>query len=544
MVSDFDFDLSTDVEDNDYNQMRQYGEFVPTMLNKNSFSPSSEDDLSPHRFIDTSKPNPINQQHRNTSYFSNDSASEIEEPEVNNNPDVSHYFSDSENSTPVKYTFPHQFEAANKIEQKKSIESDLSSPPNKQQKNDLSPRTLAIKQAQELENQGVSAHFNSSNSDPITKKSTTGNVIDFGDNKNFPHASTTQRASKSVAGPTVSDLLAQARARRNDRISSASVNSAPVDNANYLRQHHNLPSKPSSNANFKARPEDSNSATAAKEKLRRRRKEIEEMKKSQSGNQESDDSDKGEDINESWLFDEVTGALGPRGIAADLESLGGRSNLSRTSNGNKSHRSHRSHRSQKSSKRRSDESVGSRHSRASRASRVSTRSQLSQMSEQSRSVANDLLRLEMQLAMVGNNRMNSSLKQNGPGSSTVSSSGDKYTSKTTSLSRRVKLTVVAPPGKLGIILANKTDSKGTVVSGVRMCSVLTEKISPGDRIIAIDGEDVSRMNVSEITAIMTRKNDFERVLTILSTAKNQASDTISNANSSQIDSNMESNGRW
>jgi C-terminal processing protease CtpA/Prc len=74
---------------------------------------------------------------------------------------------------------------------------------------------------------------------------------------------------------------------------------------------------------------------------------------------------------------------------------------------------------------------------------------------------------------------------------------------------------------LGIILANKADSKGTVVSGVRTSSVLAEKISPGDRIIAIDSEDVSRMTVSEITTIMARKGDFERMLTVLTVPKQQ-----------------------
>lgn len=78
---------------------------------------------------------------------------------------------------------------------------------------------------------------------------------------------------------------------------------------------------------------------------------------------------------------------------------------------------------------------------------------------------------------------------------------------------------MAPAGKLGIILANKTDSKGTVVSGVRTSSVLSEKVGPGDRIIAIDGEDVSRMTVSEITTIMARKSEFERVLSVLTTSK-------------------------
>ena len=83
------------------------------------------------------------------------------------------------------------------------------------------------------------------------------------------------------------------------------------------------------------------------------------------------------------------------------------------------------------------------------------------------------------------------------------------------------MSVVAPPGKLGIILANRTDSRGTVVSGVRTSSVLAQQISPGDRIIAIDDEDVSQMNVKEITTIMARKSEFERVLTPLAAPKLQ-----------------------
>lgn len=90
--------------------------------------------------------------------------------------------------------------------------------------------------------------------------------------------------------------------------------------------------------------------------------------------------------------------------------------------------------------------------------------------------------------------------------------------------------VVAPPGKLGIILANKADSKGTVVSGVRTSSVLAEKISPGDRIIAIDGEDVSRMTVSEITTIMARKAEFERTLTVLTTTKGSSRAGVEDSN--------------
>jgi hypothetical protein len=154
------------------------------------------------------------------------------------------------------------------------------------------------------------------------------------------------------------------------------------------------------------------------------------------------------------------------------------------------------------------------------------------MSEQSRSVANDLLRLEMQLAMVGSQdngvgagesdgmRGSGSVGGGSVGnSSRASRTSSSYRTSAASLAKRSRITVVAPPGKLGIILANKADSQGTVVSGVRTSSVLAEKISPGDRIIGIDGEDVSRMTVSEITTIMARKSDFERTLSVLTSTK-------------------------
>ncbi|KAL3773174.1 hypothetical protein ACHAWO_001828 [Cyclotella atomus] len=261
-----------------------------------------------------------------------------------------------------------------------------------------------------------------------------------------------------------------------------------------------------------------------------------------------------------WLFDEVTGTLGPRSHAADLESLGGRSNRSgksKSSMGNKSHRSHRSKTSRSGQRRHrsrndGDVSVDSRTSRNSRASYRSyqtTKSMVSQMSQESRSVANDLLRLEAQLSMVGKSRGASGA---GGGNSVVtelnkrrddcgmtvtsrdfsisrSSSGvprPKGSSNVSAMARRAaarsmrsKVSVIAPPGKLGIILANRTDSRGTVVSGVRTSSVLAEQVSPGDRIIAIDDEDVSQMNVKEITTIMARKSEFERVLTLLAAPK-------------------------
>jgi PDZ domain len=405
---------------------------------------------------------------------------------------------------------------------------------------------------------------------------------------------------------SLSELLEKAKSKssRNNstlpKKTSSSVNSAPAMTSSYLRQHHNLGkprssregtsvtdiiqsleaanatrvsttsssrslvsgggrhSHPTTNGGGGNSSRDDgfssnhsrdgvSSVMSAREKLRRRR----ERRQQRGADAHSSDSEDELEENESWLFDEVTGALGPRGIAADLESLSGRSNRSNSSRGNKSHRSHRSHKSgSRSSRHRrpksdSADSVDSHHSRDSRRSRGSryshrsTRSYISQMSEQSRSVANDLLRLEMQLAMVGSAgvagleggsssvggiaRSNRSLSSRSNPPVTAQSSSAAMTSgvgsRRTATARRSRITIQAPPGRLGIILANKADARGTVVSGIRSSSALVDRISPGDRIVAIDGEDVSLMTVSEITTIMARKADFERTLTVLTTPR-------------------------
>ena len=357
-------------------------------------------------------------------------------------------------------------------------------------------------------------------------------------------------ASQGQRDTSLSELLAQAKRTSSSRRGN-SVNSAPAITAQYLRDFHGLrsssqarsssgttsvsdiissleatnasrlrssKSRASSHRSVGSRESGANaSVRSASERIRERRRH---EKKRQSTGNESDHSSE----NEEFLFDEVAGALGPRGVAADMESLSGRS---KSSAGNKSHRSHRSsHNSTRPSRTKSsNESVNSRGSRESRYSHKSTRSYISQMSEQSRSVANDLLRLEMQLAMVGSQEGGEASVNGGGGGSIGGASRTSRTSRTsrrsvsTGITMRSKITVVAPPGKLGIILANRADSKGTVVSGVRTSSVLAEKVSPGDRIVAIDGEDVSRMTVSEITTIMARKSEFDRALTVLTTPK-------------------------
>ena len=373
-------------------------------------------------------------------------------------------------------------------------------------------------------------------------------------------------SSQGQRDTSLSDLLAQAKRTSSSRRGN-SVNSAPAITAQYLRDYHGL--RPTSQArpasgttsvsdiissleatnatrtrtsktrsthrSVGSRESGANaSVLSAQDRIRERRRGegVSSSRRHRSHASNGGESDHSSD-NEDFLFDEVAGALGPRGVAADMESLSGRS---KSSTGNKSHRSQRSSRNSRPRRpKSSSESVNSRGSRESRYSHKSTRSYISQMSEQSRSVANDLLRLEMQLAMVGS-------QEGGNGDVSVnggSAGGASRASRTSRTSRRSiagaitmrsKIMVVAPPGKLGIILANKADSKGTVVSGVRTSSVLAEKISPGDRIIAIDGEDVSRMTVSEITTIMARKAEFERTLTVLTTTKGSSRASVEDSN--------------
>ena len=73
----------------------------------------------------------------------------------------------------------------------------------------------------------------------------------------------------------------------------------------------------------------------------------------------------------------------------------------------------------------------------------------------------------------------------------------------------------APPGKLGIAFLDKRDSEGTIVSRVRTSSSLVGRISPGDSIVAINGEDTSKMTACELRAALSRTAQVERTITVI-----------------------------
>jgi hypothetical protein len=74
--------------------------------------------------------------------------------------------------------------------------------------------------------------------------------------------------------------------------------------------------------------------------------------------------------------------------------------------------------------------------------------------------------------------------------------------------------VVAPPGKLGIII--DTTVAGPVVHKINPGSALEDQLLPGEIIVAIDDVDTRAMSASAITALMVKTANKQRNLTVAS----------------------------
>jgi hypothetical protein len=98
----------------------------------------------------------------------------------------------------------------------------------------------------------------------------------------------------------------------------------------------------------------------------------------------------------------------------------------------------------------------------------------------------------------------------------MSQSGDEMSSHAMSSLRQnmVSRTVIAPPGKLGIVI--DTTLEGPVVHKINPQSPLEGTLFPGDIIVAIDDVDTRAMSASAITALMVRTANLRRKLTVLS----------------------------
>jgi hypothetical protein len=226
------------------------------------------------------------------------------------------------------------------------------------------------------------------------------------------------------------------------------------------------------------------------------------------GGSSSSDSDE----ENAFLFGAVERTLGPRSASCDMESLSGRSRRSRDNGRTKRSKS-------------GGGSICSRSSRHSRPSHISiaseAKSELSIITP--RTLAHDLERLEKQLAMLRTEVGRTKVARMETPSSPLTISTGGFSSYTTvplpRVSAKHRVVVVVPPGKLGVILANRRDGIGTVVAEVKNSSALKGALTPGDKLVAIDGVDVTGMVVAEITSMMAAKSSQERHLTVITSSK-------------------------
>lgn len=80
-------------------------------------------------------------------------------------------------------------------------------------------------------------------------------------------------------------------------------------------------------------------------------------------------------------------------------------------------------------------------------------------------------------------------------------------------SHRIRMDIVAPPGKLGIII--DTCGEGPIVHSVKPTSPLEGLMFKGDLVVAVDDEDTREWSAHYLTKLVAKKSKFERKITVL-----------------------------
>ena len=77
--------------------------------------------------------------------------------------------------------------------------------------------------------------------------------------------------------------------------------------------------------------------------------------------------------------------------------------------------------------------------------------------------------------------------------------------------------IKVPPGKVGMVI--DTPNGGVpVVHAIKAESVLAERVRVGDRLVAVDGDDVTIMTAVQVSKLISRKSDKERSLVFVRSA--------------------------
>jgi C-terminal processing protease CtpA/Prc len=80
------------------------------------------------------------------------------------------------------------------------------------------------------------------------------------------------------------------------------------------------------------------------------------------------------------------------------------------------------------------------------------------------------------------------------------------------------LEVIAPAGKLGVVI-DTPDDGAPVVHAVKDSSVIADQIQVGDKLVAVDDEDVRAMTAIKVSKLISKKSaNPERKLTIIRTS--------------------------
>jgi hypothetical protein len=81
--------------------------------------------------------------------------------------------------------------------------------------------------------------------------------------------------------------------------------------------------------------------------------------------------------------------------------------------------------------------------------------------------------------------------------------------------------VYAPPGKLGVVI-DTPDEGAPVVHAIKDSSCIADQLQVGDKLIAVDDEDVRAMTAIKVSKMISRKSaNAQRKLTIVRTTVSQ-----------------------
>lgn len=80
-----------------------------------------------------------------------------------------------------------------------------------------------------------------------------------------------------------------------------------------------------------------------------------------------------------------------------------------------------------------------------------------------------------------------------------------------------RIDVIAPPGKLGVVIDNPTNSV-PMVHAIRETSVLADRVRIGDRLVAVDGEDTTDMSAIAVSKLISSNMNARRHMVFMRNA--------------------------